>query len=228
MAKGDLQYIDNSILYPTLNTVGLPHWKKWCHHVKQLSKKEQKEDQIRIARIARANARIRLASSFQGIILEDYSETSKNGYDAVLRLLLCYSAAEEVGVAIGTPVTRWRMLHIVLAPKLRALFKNAQSRTGSAEEDLLDYKPLMENISKSLKNKLTEFQADKTDDTRIAATVLRHLIAHGSLTLNSLQIRSKTSVDTINALSNELLFHAKKNFQTWLYCHNIIKEKDRD
>ena len=68
-----------------------------------------------------AHARLRLAKRFTGVRIQEASPSLVRGYSAGVRLLLCYSAAETMGRAIGPGMKQWSIADDSILPPLRRM-----------------------------------------------------------------------------------------------------------
>ncbi|WP_139226236.1 hypothetical protein [Falsiroseomonas stagni] len=147
-------------------------------------------------------ARYRLAKKFQSIEASGYSAKAMRGYSAGIRLLMSYSAAELLGDAIDEKITNWDMRDAELAKFLRKTISIV------AESD--------ENFSsKSLKNSAKAF-VEGDDNVRVAATVLRVMVAHGTFTPTGADALTSAGAKAIENLSDALLEACDNKFASWL------------
>lgn len=206
----------------TVQIAGLPYWKEWCDHFKSLPTEELQKLGTIPSDLSRTNARIRLAASFKGMDLDGYTKLTRLGYEAVLRLMLSYSAAEALGSAIKKRILDWQMTDEKLATELRKMFIQNHAAAVSPKVYDASYRPLILTVSPRAKKNLDEFQKGKHHNVRVPATALRNFIAHGSLTVNFLYEANKDSVNALNGLSAKLLNTAGDEFTQWLVKKGVI------
>lgn len=193
----------------------LPHWKVWCDWVRV--HRGSDPDRFPIAIINRANARYGLATRFKGITLEGFSKTTTAGYESALRLMLCYSAAEAVFKALGQKITDHQMDDPELAKALRTLFLKSLSPQGDdGTGGQAELKTLTEELRSGTLRPLESFLNQDHDNIRVAATAMRHLMAHGTLTLNGLNLTTKRQRQVVDRLSARLMTEAAMAFEIWL------------
>ena len=193
----------------------LPGWKKWCDYVK--SQSVENSSPFFNAKLNRANARFAMASGFRGLNLEGFTEKSRLGYESVLRLLLTYTAAEALAEALDGKVTQWKIHDKKLASQLRPIFyAPLPALDESYDPKVVRLKPLIFGLKESTRKHLEKFMLSETDNVLIAATVLRHLMAHGTLTLNGIDLKTLRGIHAINSLSDILLTKCEIEFKLWL------------
>lgn len=193
----------------------LPYWKKWCLYVKSDLRGDHHKE-LR-SNVNRANARYRLAQSFRGLDLDGISSGTRIGYEISLRLMLCYSAAESTATAIGQNVTGWHILDKALAKNARPIFTKENS------DGVVLIKDAMSVLNQpGMKNRLEDFVRGDTDDVRVAATAMRHLMAHGNLTVNALDMRLKRNQRTVETIAELMLSETENRFGEWLQDREII------
>jgi len=154
-----------------------------------------------VSRVYRTHARLRVAKSFAGIRLPGVSTKLENGYSAGVHLLLSYSAAESMGEAIGQPVKTWSMCNPDIVVSLRRI---------SAE---LKQWPI--GLKDNIKKQLTEFVLEQNDNTRVPATALRHLMAHGHFAPAGKIALDKRDVEAVEILSRDLIAETERRFAVW-------------
>lgn len=134
-----------------------------------------------------AYARLRIAHRFESVRIHQVSPSLVKGYSAGVRLLLCYSAAETMGKAIGPHVTDWRISNDDILPPLR--------RMGSHLKEW-DYA-----LDHKIRKKVDEFARGETNNVRVMATALRHLMAHGHFAPAGKLSLNKSSTQAVQKLS---------------------------
>jgi len=198
----------------------LAGWKEFCEQCRKHGDAFC-QSSVR-SNLNRCNARFQLASRFERVCAEGYAEKTMVGYSSGIRLMLAYSAAELLGVAIGGGgINSWKIERPELAVKLRKVLAKS-SRQG---DDL---------FTKKLREKLNEFMDGESDDVRIAATALRVMVAHGTFTPTGTDALTKGGSSTINTLADELLNECNIRFSGWfenrqvtLIRESIDHEKSR-
>lgn len=129
------------------------------------------------------------------------SEKLIRGYTTGLRLLLCYSAAESLGEAIGEKVTTWVITDESLLFPLRRLATPLPDRSDV--------------LHKHVREQVTAFVSQEHDNIRVIATALRHLMAHGHFTPTGAGAMTKAGSDAIENLSTHLITETERRFVAW-------------
>lgn len=204
------------------DVISLPYWKEWCDHLNAMHDSDKRKLKSLPSNLSRANARYRLAASFRGLDLKGYTALTRKGYESVLRMLLTFTAAEELGNAIGNRLVDWQIDNKLLAGKLRSLFVVETPSDAQADNGEIKYRQVMDNVRASKKNRLDQFQKKVSDDVILPATILRNLIAHGSLTFNFFYVSSKDGAKTLDELSAVLSKEVCQKFEVWLRTNAVI------
>lgn len=179
--------------------VNLKHWKTFCAAHKANPSLCEAETRARLNRFA---ARFRLAARFSGLTAEGYSDQALRGYSAGIRLMLAYTAAEQLGAALKAPVTTWELPDPALAARLRQVLRKPNERRELFTHD-------------TLRERLQTFVSGQTDDIRIAATALRILVAHGGFTPTGADALTHKGAQTIDDLANRLLDACNDRLTAW-------------
>ena len=160
-----------------------------------------------VAKLFVSHARLKVAKRFDGVRMRRASQNLIRGYTAGMRLLLCYSAAESLGEAIGEKVTTWEITDEPLLVPLRRLATPLPDRS-----DILH---------KHVREQVATFISRKHDNIRVVATALRHLMAHGHFTPTGAGAMTKAGSDAIEKLSKHLVAETERRFAEWF---NKIRE----
>ena len=180
-------------------TVHLKHWKTFCAAHKANPALCDAETRARLNRFA---ARFRLAARISGLTAKGYSAQALRGYSAGIRLMLAYTAAEQLGTALQAPVTTWELPDSVLAARLRQVLRKPSER-----RELFTHE--------TLRKRLQTFISGQTDNIRIAATALRVLVAHGGFTPTGTDALTHKGAQTIDDLANRLRDECNNRLTAW-------------
>ncbi len=160
------------------------------------------------ATINRFIARYRLARSFQGLHLEDYSEKVTNGYNGIFHVYLAFSAFECLlnGIKLTGFDMNWdktehnhQFISASLANQIRL---NTQ---------LLNL--LIENIdAKQLISKITDFQKSQSSNVAPIVKGIRNLVAHGELSSTGAVAGSQKHTKALHELATLVLDDSDKIF----------------
>lgn len=134
----------------------------------------------RIDEINRFAARFRLAASFTGVTLDGYSAETQQGYSALMKVVLCWSAIEAFMKIMG--------LDRKALGRMAAAHGVADIATRVAEAD--SERKFYQFIRAHTTNKLHQRELDlhlsgKTHDVLYLASSIRHIFVHGDLTPNA-------------------------------------------
>jgi len=154
-----------------------------------------------VAKLFVSHARLKVAKRFDGVRMRRASQNLIRGYTAGMRLLLCYSAAESMGEAIGEKVTTWEITDEPLLVPLRRLAAPLPDRS-----DILH---------KHIREQVANFIFHKHDNIRVVATALRHLMAHGHFTPTGAGAMTNAGSDAIETLSKHLVAETERRFAEW-------------
>ena len=116
-----------------------------------------------------------------------------------------------MGGAIGRHVTTWTIRNAEIVEPLRRI-----------SADLQDW-PI--GLNDRVKNQLAEFTHEQNDNIRIAATALRHLMAHGHFApAGKISLRNKEIKAVVN-LCYDLIAETERRFASWF--ENISAHKPK-
>lgn len=153
------------------------------------------------AALNRFTYRYRIARAFEAIVAPQVGERTTSGYAAGMKLLLAYSAFDEIRQA--------RNSFPKLKPKQGEYTKIIKSklaeklRNNKDLENLLSTEPTVKNSA--LKKDIAAFFANKNDDVMCIATALRNTFAHGVFTAAGAGLTTKRRQQNINELTIAVL-----------------------
>ena len=163
-------------------------------------KKQIENEEIKKT-LNRFTYRYRIARAFVGINAPDIGDKTVRGYAAGMKLLLAYSAFDEIRLArIAFPKLRpkkgeyTKIVNVNLASKLRE---------NKELEALLSIATAVKNPS--LKNDIELFFQNNNDDVMCIATGLRNAFAHGVFTAAGAGLTTKSKQKQIDELANAVL-----------------------
>ena len=158
-------------------------------------KKQIENEEIKKT-LNRFTYRYRIARAFVGINAPDIGDKTVRGYAAGMKLLLAYSAFDEIRLArIAFPKLRpkkgeyTKIVNVNLASKLR---------DNKELEALLSIATAVKNPS--LKNDIEMFFQNNNDDVMCIATGLRNAFAHGVFTAAGAGLTTKSKQKQIDSL----------------------------
>ena len=165
------------------------------------------------ADLNRFEARVRLAHSFEGVRLRDYADGTEEGYGALIRAALAYSAVESLRRALG-----YRGDH-EFAPDLDGLdqadvvrrFREAdvQDRFGQFVRDCVH-----ERLRRRLDDLYEEGYEEGAGDGNVVhlGAGLRHIFVHGHLTPSARQVPPRRAAQACDIVTETLLRLADEAF----------------
>lgn len=194
----------------------------WTDYVKLLKTKIQNEnldiEKINIkdflgfsscaGDITRVNARFRVAKSFNGIELNEFSEKVKNGYSALIKATLVYSAFESYVKLFFEPNAT-----ICVNEEGKNLIGSLSSQKIIDDIRKIDKKKkfydfIAKNCNKTLKKILS-----KNDNPIVFLESIRHIFAHGKLTPTANGALPNDVVKICNILSDFFLEIIEEDFE---------------
>ena len=183
-------------------------FKRWADFVKD----ERNEIQS-VPSSFRFIARFRLASKFSGVRADGYSKQTLNGYDALLKVFLAYTAfealleslAENKATASKHFETQFSIdRHNHPFDDLSVSEKIWQNE--KLLQVLIDYADVSERSSFQMEA-LMSFYLGVTDGKHLHAVAkqIRHLVAHGNLTAYGAESIRKENTEALNELAQLIL-----------------------
>lgn len=153
-----------------------------------------------IGDVNRFGARFRVAVSFKEIVLEGYGSETADGYSALCKVFLAWSAFEAFMKVFDidqksaeTVINSYSATTVV--SKIRTLDENDSF-----------YKFIYERVNKTHQKQLDEYFTSNPCNALYLASAIRHLFAHGPLTPNASKVRPSI-VCEICQLLYEFLIH---------------------
>jgi hypothetical protein len=129
--------------------------------------------------INRLNSRMRLARSFQGILLEGYNEKTISGYNALFQVFLTHSVLEQYCHVFGHRLDRLAPVMAPYAPE------TVITTFRDSDPEQRFYKFLHERVNNYLKQHLINcFNGSDANVGHLSASI-RHIFAHGHLTAHA-------------------------------------------
>ena len=148
-----------------------------------------------------AHARLRVATQFAGVRIHKASPTLVRGYSVGVRLLLCYSAAETMGRAIGPGIKLWSITDESISPELRRMGSHLRK---------WDYV-----LDKTTRERVDEFVQGDNNNVCVIAAALRHLMAHGHFAPAGKLSMTPAATEAVDTLCDDLVQATERRFVTW-------------
>ncbi len=158
--------------------------------------------------IKRFYSRYALAHSFKGLNVDGMSPRTIRGYSAMYRLQIAYSAFDSLldGVAtlkVKTSIKMERHLHAIENEKLiESLRKHNQ--------DIFHL--CMVHCEKYTRKSISDLLDGKQNNILHLAAAIRHLVAHGQLSVHGGRLHLARNVRDVMTLSGEVLRYADEQF----------------
>ncbi|AFZ54696.1 MAG: hypothetical protein Kow0091_21220 [Geminocystis sp.] len=194
----------------------LDGWKEFCYWIK-MNPDAPLPDGVNLSELYRFAARYRLSYSYQGINLQDYPEQSVEAYGCLLGVFLAYSAFEQLYKAVG--LTQIRGKHIV---EEWAIENESIAEELRKSHRVIDF--LHDKVdTNGLKRRIIEFKLGNNHNILILAQSIRHLVAHGVMTVHGGNVNSKTSIGFCNILKENLDNKTQYCFENYVLNPIIVK-----
>lgn len=191
----------------------LPNWKKYSTGLKNGKNAKDFGFKCKDGDLSRVNARYRLAKSFQAVMAETYTQSTLNGYSALMKAMLTYSAFESyVNAVYGEkkPFDYKMALQILNQKDLSEI----GDRILILDKNRKFYAFLIEHSSSTIKQELKNFYDGNDHNSVYLLASIRHIFAHGSLTPNVKGIKPKKVVSICTLLSDFFLKEIGNHFAT--------------
>jgi hypothetical protein len=159
--------------------------------------------------VNRFKARYRLARAFRGLDLEGFSRATQEGYSALTKVSLHWSAFEAMLLAFG------------LGDDARSIARGYDFSRSVAAVRRYDPGDLyftfvreMLDARSPLKRQLRQYLAGGPVTTFALAKALRHIYFHGHLTPNAREVAPGSVVAICNVLTDSLVFVMDEEFSS--------------
>ena len=200
----------------------LPKWKTYQKLLKQSKKKSRKSVELGFrdlehidGMITRANARYRMAKSFSGISLDGFSQKTIDGYNALLKAALVYSAFEAYVNTLDRKDGEgfYQRGYRLLDPEKR---KKISKKILKLDKDRKFYSFVLQYTDpkqgKQSRKHIVKFYEGEEHNQIYLLSSLRHLFFHGILTPHANGVKPARVVKIGNLLSDFFLKQIEDNF----------------
>jgi hypothetical protein len=166
-------------------------------------------------RIAKFNARYKIASAFTGLNAEGIEKPTLDVYSVIAKVALSYSALEALEKALLVSPHRNQLKHPVSSPNIAAAL--AEGRFSHLIELISDSED-NEYRRSTLQNRIEQIGMNlDTADARPFAEGIRHVFFHGLFTAHAAKLIGKRSARLLLIeFSQEVLDAADLGFANWL------------
>jgi hypothetical protein len=187
-----------SLIARGMTHIELPNWQFYdrnCHAARRIGLFAE------VAVVNRFRARYRLARAFRGLDLDGYSMATRQGYEALTRVSLHWSAFETMLKALCVQGDR--------VPALVAKYPHAgcSDDVRRADPDGRFVRYVLENLDGEtrLRGQLSHHLAGQDVPPTALAKAIRHIFLHGLLTPNARQVDPRNVQSICNKLSRGLV-----------------------
>jgi hypothetical protein len=152
--------------------------------------------------ISRFATRYRVAKSFRGVLLEDFTQETIDGYTALFRLFLAWSAFEQLLELVGLQQRHEdtkKLFDTYDAPSLCQKLK-------SHDKDDTFFSFIQSQTNKVHHAEIEKHFKNQELNSSYLASAIRHIFAHGKLTPNANRSRPKKVVAMCDEITDFLLF----------------------
>ena len=159
--------------------------------------------------LTRTNARYRLAKSFNGILLKDYSDDSIEGYAALMRVFLVYSAFESYLKLITKENRKCKAGKTLLSTKKA---KQVSQEILDLDKNKKFYKFISSFSTGYVSKEIEKFYTKEDHNIVCLLSSIRHIFVHGSLTPHANRVNPRAVKKICNLLSDFFLDQIAKDF----------------
>jgi hypothetical protein len=160
--------------------------------------------------LKRFYARFAMAHDYEGIKLRSMKARTVRGYSAMFEVMIAYSAFDSL--LEGIEIFHKEMTDI----KLNRLQHEIKNQEKLAETIRLKCNAILDialqHCEKKLKNQIHKFRDGEHDNVFFVAAAIRHLTAHGLLSVNGGRLDLARNVEVFKKLSRLVLAHADEQF----------------
>jgi hypothetical protein len=189
-------------------------WKKWCEAVKAGNVESSPE-------LNRFAARYRAANLFDGIQLKPRaSDDLRRGYSALLKVFLAYTAAESLRDGLRASHRSSFRINLISSPLAKSLRRNSKL-LALLEEEVEKYNKNKKKVPPLL-DRLQRFRSAESDDVGSVAQAIRHLVAHGVLTVGGANATTIERAASLTELAEEMLKLCNGEFSN--FCSKNIPQ----
>lgn len=150
--------------------------------------------------VVRFASRFRVAKAFQSMELDGYRQATVEGYSALLKVFLCWSAFEQFIDLLGVEQRN-------LAPLLQPYHPDEIiKQIKSIDRNRSFYDFLYAQVNQPHRRELDNYFRDDLKNVTYLASAIRHIFVHGLLTPHANQTRPQKVVK-IGAVISEFLLH---------------------
>jgi hypothetical protein len=169
-----------------------------------------------IGDVNRFAARYRMARSANGISLAGYSPEAENGYSGLLKVLLAWSAFENLLLILGekqTSASKFIDVNdgILIAQKIRSL-----------DDGDKFYRFIYDRVNNRHQTELDNYFNSDPCNPLYLASAIRHIFAHGPLTPHANEVNPMVVASICEALHEFILNIANHEFEKYIIRGNQV------
>ena len=171
--------------------------------------------------IARLNARYRLAKSFKGVNLENYSSITIDGYSAIMKAFLVFSTLESYLYILNVDKNDFRVCREALSITEKDRLDDLSKNILLLDEDKTFYGFILEFSDKDwMRSELQKFYNEIDCNPVCLLASVRHIFAHGMLTPHAYGSRPNKVIEICNLLSDFFLRAIEDDFALRLIAYD--------
>lgn len=177
----------------------LPNWGSWSDLIGAGATPDELGFACEQARLNRLNARYRVAHSFSGITLESFGATTVDGYSALFRLFLTWTAFEQYYKGLGLSAASrdgWFKVHVPTDMDARVRKHDPGDRL---------FKLVVSKVQNDVKVHVDAYLNKTSYGFTYLPAALRHLFAHGILTPHANNASPEDVKELCNLMAETLL-----------------------
>ena len=199
---------DRIILRDQLVEHSLPHWGSWSDLIGAGATPDELGFTCEQARLNRLNARYRVARSFRGITLDSFGPATVDGYGALFRLFLTWTAFEQYYKGLGLSAASrdgWFKVHLPA---------DIDTRMRIFDPDNRLFKLVVSKVQNDVKTHVDAYLQRSPYGFTYLPAALRHLFAHGILTPHANNASPGNVQSLCNLMADTLLEGLGADFKT--------------
>jgi hypothetical protein len=167
-------------------------------------------DNLALYGMKRFYARYALAYEFEGLKIKNMGARTIRGYSAMFEVMIAYSAFDAMleGVEIFQVRTDIKL------NRLQHKIENQEKLAATIREkcgDILDI--ALQHCERKLRKQIYSFLKEEHDNVFFVAAAIRHVTAHGLLSVNGARLDLARNVEVFRKLASLILQHTDQQFE---------------
>ncbi|MCY7363309.1 MAG: hypothetical protein LH629_14770 [Ignavibacteria bacterium] len=174
-------------------------------------------DQVTFGDVVRFSTRYRVAKSFEGVILKDFSKATVDGYNALFRLFLSWSAFEQLLKITGAKQSDEEVARLFDSHESQKLCDSIRKY----DKNNTLYLFIISQVNNSHKVEIEKHFAGREINSSYLASAIRHIFVHGQLTPHTNNTNPKSLVKICDKMSYFLLQVMNSEFDNIVTRANV-------